>query len=299
MSTISSDSISTCANCGKGSEGEEDSIKLKSCAACKLVKYCSRECQAAHRPQHKRECKKRAAELHDELLFKVPPPNEDCPICFLQLPTLHEGSKYMACCGKRICSGCIYANAKLLGDPCPFCRTPGTSLDIDMVKKRVEMNDANAIACYGMYYDAGTDGCPQNKAKAFELYLQAGELGNADAYLNLGNEYGRGVCVERDMKKAKHYYELAAMAGGAQARHNLGALEFYAGNFDRALKHYMIAAGGGYAKTLNAIKELYTDGHATKDDYAKALQVYQSYLDEIKSVQRDKAAAFSDEFKYY
>jgi len=51
---------STCANYGKG---EEESNNLKSCVACKMVKYCNRDCQIAHRPMHKKACKKRAAEL--------------------------------------------------------------------------------------------------------------------------------------------------------------------------------------------------------------------------------------------
>ena len=38
-----------------------------------MVKYCNAACQMAHRPQHKKECKMRAAELHDEELFKRPP----------------------------------------------------------------------------------------------------------------------------------------------------------------------------------------------------------------------------------
>ena len=42
-----------CANCGKG-EGSE----LKSCGACKIVKYCNAACQVAHRPQHEEECRK-------------------------------------------------------------------------------------------------------------------------------------------------------------------------------------------------------------------------------------------------
>lgn len=71
-----------CANCGKG---EDSSGSLKACAACKLVKYCNRECQIAHRSQHKKECKKRAVELHDEKLFESPPLEyEDCPICLLR-----------------------------------------------------------------------------------------------------------------------------------------------------------------------------------------------------------------------
>ena len=75
MSTA--DIISECANCGKGQEAASIG-DLKACMACKLVKYCNRECQIAHRAQHKKACKKRAAflaaELHDEALFKEPPP---------------------------------------------------------------------------------------------------------------------------------------------------------------------------------------------------------------------------------
>jgi len=95
-----------CANCGKG---EESTNTLKACTACKMVKYCNRECQIAHRPQHKKECRRRAAELHDVELFKQPPPAEDCPICFLRTPTLNLGWQYQSCCGKVICCGCLHA----------------------------------------------------------------------------------------------------------------------------------------------------------------------------------------------
>ena len=45
-------------------------------------------------------------------------------------------------------------------------------------------------------------------------------------------------------------------------------------------------------------------GQATKDVYANAFRSYQAYLVEIKSTQRDEAAAaggttFNDENKYY
>ena len=66
--SINDDIISLCANCGKGEESAGD---LKACTACKIVKYCNRDCQIAHRPQHKKACKRRAAELHDEKLFIV------------------------------------------------------------------------------------------------------------------------------------------------------------------------------------------------------------------------------------
>ena len=89
------------------------------------------------------------------------------------------------------------------------------------------------------------------------------------------------------------------MGGVVQVRNNLGVKEPSAGNMGRALKHWMITAGTGYNISLENIKQMFTDGDATKDDYAKALRVYQTYLLEIKSAQRDEAAAFNDNYNYY
>ena len=62
----------------------------------------------------------------------------------------------------------------------------------------------------------------------------------------------------------------------------------------------MIAAGNGYNGSLKAVQHyLYKHGHATKDDYTKALLAYQAYLEEVRSEQRDKAAAANDKCKYY
>ncbi|EJK57876.1 hypothetical protein THAOC_22041 [Thalassiosira oceanica] len=60
------DGTEICANCGK--QGS-DTVKLKNCTACRLVKYCGVDCQRAHRKQHKKACKQRAAELKDEQLY--------------------------------------------------------------------------------------------------------------------------------------------------------------------------------------------------------------------------------------
>ena len=296
---------SLCANCGKG---EEAGINLKACTACKLVKYCNRDCQIAHRPQHKKECKKRAAELQDEKLFKQPPPSEDCPICMLRLPIVGTGKTYMVCCGKVICRGCAHAfqsRAVKAGrlkedDICPFCRSPFPESNEGMFKrykKRVEQDDPIAMRYLGFMYKDGENGLLQNRAKALELWHRAGELGCAEAYYNIGNSYRFGV--EVDMKKATYYWEQAAIKGDAIARYNLGATDRNAGNIDRALKHFMIAVKDGSDSSLKIIKRMYKIGQATKDDYAKALRLYQEYLDEVKSDQRDEAAAFSTDWNYY
>lgn len=156
-----------------------------------------------------------------------------------------------------------------------------------------------AIHNLGCHYRDGEYGFAQNYTKASELFLRAGELGHSEAYVCIGYAYDIGRGVDVDKKKSVYYYELAAMGGNATARYGLGLIEARAGNMDRALRHYMIAVGSGQPDSLERIKEMYTNGHATKDDYTKALQSYQAYLGEIKSDARDTAAAFSDELRYY
>ena len=146
-----------------------------------MVKYCSRDCQIAHRKQHKKACKKRAAELHEDALFKQHPPQKDCPICFLTLPIDMSESAFFSCCGKHICMGCIRAMVEREGVDglCPFCRTPcvkSNEEEVERIKKLVEKGNADAFHTFARYYAGGTNGMPQNMSKANELYLQVGEL---------------------------------------------------------------------------------------------------------------------------
>ena len=159
------------------------------------------------------------------------------------------------------------------------------------LKERAEGDDAWAIYNSGCYYYDGGMGWPQDKEKSIKLWLQAGELGCAEAYYNLAHSYFSGEGAEKDLKKAKYYFELAAMGGCLDARFNLGILENNAGNMNRAMKHWMISAGAGYDKSLERIREYYLKGHATKEDFEKALRAHKEAKDETKSDQREAAAA--------
>ena len=99
-----------CASCGIAAV---DNITLKKCA-CGLVKYCTIDCQKNHRPQHKKLCRKRLAEIRDRDLFEQPDSSNlgDCPICCLPLSIDLKKSSLMRCCSKQICRGCEYANQK-------------------------------------------------------------------------------------------------------------------------------------------------------------------------------------------
>ena len=310
MSSIATE-ILLCAACGK-EEGEDN--KLKFCTACNMVKYCNRECQRAHRRQHRKECRKRAAELRTEALFAQPPPNEDCPICFIPLPPVGQQT-YQSCCGKMICDGCIDAHYDTYRKDflalasrfdcteeeeypwCPFCRTRASTTvqeEIERLQKRSDMKDVNAMHILGKCYEEG-DGISRDVNRAIELWTQATELGCvhssallADAY----NPYVQRVIegVPKDMNKVFHYYEIAAKGGNCMARSNLGVLEAAAGNMEASRKHFMISAAQGNDKALMKIKQRYKDGQMTKDDFATALRAHKHAQDEIKSEHRTKSA---------
>ena len=299
LSNDKNDEVAVCANCGK--EGSN----LNVCNKCKEATYCNAACKKKQRSKHKKECERRVTELHDEALFREPPPEHgECPICFLRLPSMDSGRNYYECCGKMICTGCCYADVYdnhgniIVEEKCPFCRTPMATSNEEGIKrleKRMEVGDAYAFFLMGYYHKIGDCGLPRDSAKALEFWRKAGKFG----YTNIGAAYDIGDGVERDIKMANHYHELAAMEGNVAARYNLGINEEKAGNFDRALKHYMIAVRGGDTDSVKEIQDMYMNGHVAKDHYANALRSHQAYLVEIKSDQRDEAAALGDDYRYY
>ena len=160
---------------------------------------------------------------------------------------------------------------------------------ITRMKKLVDKGNAEAIYNLAGLYDQGTKGMPLDKRKARQLWNEAGKLGCAKAYHNLGVIYRNGRSVEVDEKKAKYYYELAVMGGHIKARHNLGCLEGDFGNYQRAFKHLIIAAKAGTKESLKLVKKGFIDGQVTKGEYEKTLRAYHDRQKEMKSYSREAA----------
>lgn len=167
-------------------------------------------------------------------------------------------------------------------------------------KKTDGAGDVHAIYEYGcIFYGKGELGLPQDMDKAFEFWQRAADLGHAGASYNIGYNYFNGLFgLKKDIEKAKKYWVQSAIGGNMFARHNLANFEGRAGNTEKAVKHYLIAVSFGDEISLSKIKEMFRYGTVTKDDYTKALRTYQAFLDEIRSEQRDQAAAFG-QHKYY
>jgi TPR repeat protein len=85
--------------------------------------------------------------------------------------------------------------------------------------------------------------------------------------------------------------EQAVIGGHVDARHNLGCIELDNGRRERAIKHFIIAANLGNDSALDALKNGYSKGFVSKEDFASALRGYQAAVDAAKSPQRDEAEA--------
>ena len=283
-----------CANCGKAGD---DGVKLRNCTACLLVKYCGVDCQKAHRKQHKKTCKKRAAELKEEKLYSQGlqrPEGDFCPICTLPIPLpMEEHSVFYVCCIKRVCNGCcLAAGLRGMGYNCPFCRTPAPedgASQLPLVQKRVVAGDADAIEFLASGYYHDNLGLKKDVKRAIELWTEAAELGSLIAHFNLGRAYYYGDGVGQDKGKAVGHWEYAAMKGNIDSRYSLGDTEYNAGKYPLAVKHYMISAKMGDKDSLDMIKTLFSHGVATKEQYAEAMRGYQDAVEETKSHQREEA----------
>ena len=217
-----------------------------------------------------------------------------CTICYLYigLPT-GEHSRMNVCCMKRVCKGCVLAaHQRGIFDTCPFCRAPRPEDDaseLAMIQNRVDKKDAAAIHHFAQKYFYGRLGLMKDVPRAIQLWTEAAELGSVNAHYNLGVAYYNGNDVEEDKPRGIRHWQVAAMKGHALSRHNLGVFEFKKGNRKLAVQHYMISAKMGKEDSLNNIKDMFMEGHATKAQYAEALRGYGDAMGEMKSHQCEEA----------
>ena len=141
----------------------------------------------------------------------------------------------------------------------------------------------------GEKYFHGDLGLAKDVTRAIELWTEAAELGSLAAHYDLGILYYTSKGVEEDKPRGIHHWQQAAMKGDVTSRYNLGCVEDESRNHQLAVQHFMISAKMGYGDSLNGIKKMFKEGHATKAQYTEALLGYRDAVEEMNSPHREEA----------
>ncbi|EJK58158.1 hypothetical protein THAOC_21740 [Thalassiosira oceanica] len=142
-----------------------------------------------------------------------------------------------------------------------------------MIQKRVDRGDAEAVTLLGNKYHFGLLGLAKDVFRSIELWTEAADHGSINALYALGHS----ITMQ------------AAMKGHVMSRYNLGAVEYNNGHYEVAVQHYMISAKMGHEESLNGIKSMFKEGHATKAQFAEALLGNRDAMEEMRSPQREEA----------
>ena len=187
----------------------------------------------------------------------------------------------------RICAGCVHSFicAGNIGK-CPFRNSDrGNENDehIKQIMKRVAANDPAAIYMLAHFYYQGLGGLQQDRAKAIELFRRSAELGCNIAGSNLGGIYLGG----RDWKKAKFYFEAAAIAGCEASRYELADIEKELGNVERAIQHLRIGAKAGCYCAMHVLQVGFERGGVSRESIDSTLAAYNNSCAEMRSESRN------------
>lgn len=248
------------------------------------------------------------SDKEDQSLWMPLPPREDCPVCFVPLPLENELCEYRSCCGKFICTTCVWEGVRAhrlinlrrarkelpeLEDTCIFCRTPrpkSGETDTKLIEERMKRGDPTAMFRLACFYLDGDicNGIQKNEEKASKLFHQASDLGSVQALSLLGTLYFDGTFPTDDPEKGAHFAAEAAKKGDVVSRFNLYVNELRKGNTDLAIRHLSLAARAGHEKAMKEMWKYFYKGVISKDRLEKTLREYQNSCKEMKSDDRER-----------
>ncbi|MGB5506635.1 MAG: tetratricopeptide repeat protein [Sulfurovum sp.] len=116
--------------------------------------------------------------------------------------------------------------------------------------------------------------------KALNTFYSLAKKGDAKAQFNVGLIYANGKGVQKDLTKARKWYEKAAKQDNGPAQYNLAQLYHAAGEsdphgYEKARYWYEKAVEAGIMQAYNNLAALYIEGKGVQKDQQKAFELFQ------------------------
>jgi hypothetical protein len=116
--------------------------------------------------------------------------------------------------------------------------------------------------------------------KAFDIFQECADQGNAEALNALGLHYKTGSIVNQDLQKARSYFQQAANKGYSKAFYNLGLTfknaEGADQDFVKAYSYFQQAAESGDPSGWYAQGYMLYKGFGCSQSYSKAVKLFRS-----------------------
>jgi TPR repeat protein len=145
---------------------------------------------------------------------------------------------------------------------------------VDTVHQAAKQGNCQAQFKLGFAFEKGI-GVQKDQRRAMHWYKEAAAQNFSTALVNLGVMYLRGIGVKKNENTAVEYFQRAADAGSIHGMHVLGAMYAYRmKNPQKAMALFFKGADLGDVQAEFSLGKAFSDGVTGTRDYGKALHWY-------------------------
>ena len=149
-----------------------------------------------------------------------------------------------------------------------------TETELLALIKSADQSDVKAMIKLADYYRSEND-----LDKAFKYVHKSTLYSYPEGERKLGYYYEKGIGCDKDLVKARQYYELAAMHGDVKAKYNIGLFYYRNKQFPQAFNIVRDSADSNYGKAILLLAFFYEHAVGTEQNYAMAFDCYNRALE--------------------
>lgn len=153
----------------------------------------------------------------------------------------------------------------------------------NILEKRAESGELDAIMILAMMYSKGAENFPQNLVKARQWFEKAAEKGDPTAQYHVATMYATGLGGGKDEKKASEWFSKAREVMSVRANNNDAKAAFWVGqmyfqglgvdvDYKKAFEYFMKSAESGYLRSELIVAFLYREGKGCERDEKKSVE---------------------------
>ena len=150
-----------------------------------------------------------------------------------------------------------------------------TENELNALITKADQSDVKAMIKLAEYYRSINE-----LDKAFKYVHKSTLYSYPEGERKLGYYYEKGIGCDKDLVKARQYYELAAMHGDIKAKYNIGLFYYKNNQYPQAFNYVKDAADNNYGKACALLGYFYEHAvgasqsfELARESYIKALEL--------------------------